>query len=305
MKKIVFIALTLSFAFSLSLSYQQVKNDELLKLNTLEREFATPFMIPEQKELADPEEVYPLLLKAAMEAKVNLFRAGRYYRPEKHIEITKYLLLTGETNFYDHVELAEGRTLQAEETRDRRLFLSSTQTKNKNQVGRIDYFDPEQRITIQSLQASYDYLPVHGRYFAEAREEKQVRLFLDQLSREFNTYLRDREGKKAHSFTPADFQPPEAFTKPEERFLTLTDLSSLQMDQYILFAVTLLLLIYYIFNRAKQIGILKMHGLSNLRLWWIVVGRLITTAVGVIALGSVLFGLTLHEPVKFLAEAFN
>lgn len=77
------------------------------------------------------------------------------------------------------------------------------------------------------------------------------------------------------------------------------------MDQYILFAVTLLLLIYYIFNRAKQIGILKMHGLSNLRLWWIVVGRLITTAVGVIALGSVLFGLTLHEPVKFLAEAFN
>lgn len=71
------------------------------------------------------------------------------------------------------------------------------------------------------------------------------------------------------------------------------------MDQYILFAVTLLLLIYYIFNRAKQIGILKMHGLSNLRLWWIVVGRLITTAVGVIAPGSVLFGLTLHEPVKF------
>lgn len=304
MKKIVFTALIVSFVFSLSISYQQIKNDEIEKLATLEKKFATPFVFPEHEGLADPEEVYPLLRKVATEAQVNLFRAGRYYRPDEQIEMLKYLLLTGETTFFDYVQLASGRILQIEETQNSKLFLSSIQTDDKKQVGRIQYFDPEQLITIKSLQTSYDYLPVHGRYFAEAKDNKQFQLFLKTLSTEINSYLSDRDGDKAHSYTPADLQPPEAFTQPQEDFFTLTDLHYLRYEQFILFAVTLFLLIYYIFNRAKQIGILKMHGLSNLRLWWIVVGRLIITAVGVTALGSVLFGLTLHEPVKFLAEAF-
>lgn len=183
--------------------------------------------------------MYPLLRKAADKAQVNLFRAGRYYRPDEQIEMIKYLLLTGETRFFDHVELARGRILRTEETQDSRLFLSSIETKDKKQVGQIHYFDPEQRITIQALQASYDYLPVHGRYFAEAKDDKQFQLFLKTLSDEMNTHFRDGDGRKATSYQPSDFQPSEAFTEPQEGFFALTDLDHLRSQQYILFAVTL------------------------------------------------------------------
>ncbi|QKG84707.1 DUF1430 domain-containing protein [Kroppenstedtia pulmonis] len=304
MKKIVLIALIISFTFSLSVSYQIIKNDEMEKLATLEKEFATPFYIPEYKGLIDSKEVYPLLQKAATQTQVNLFRAGRHFRPDEKLEMIKYLLLTGETRFYDHIQLAKGRMLKAEETQNSKLFLSSIQTKNKNQVGRIHYFDPEQRVSIRPLEASYDYLPIHGRYFAEAKNNTQFQRFLETWSKEVNGYLKDKEGDQAPSYTPADFQPPEAFTEPPKMFFTLTDVSALRYEQYILFAVVLLLLIYYIFNRAKEIGILKMHGVSNLRLWWILVGRLISVAVGMTALGSMLFALGLHQPGKFLYETF-
>ena len=296
MKKIVFLALIVSFVFSLSISYKQIKNDEIEKLATMEREIATPFIIPKHETLTNPDEVYPLLEKAAKKARVNLFRAGRYFRPDEQIEMMKYVLLTNETSFFHHVQLKNGRSLRPEETLEDSWFLSSMQTKDENQVGRILYFDPQQPITIQALKTSYDYLPVHGRYFAEAKNNEQFQFFLETFTSEINTFSKN-------SFTQKDFQPPEAFAEPQARFFTMSSLSTLKYEQYILFFLTILLMIYYIFHAAKQVGILKMHGVSNLRVWWIITGRLITGAVVVTALGSILFAFGLYKPEKFVYQA--
>lgn len=67
----------------------------------------------------------------------------------------------------------------------------------------------------------------------------------------------------ALSYTQKDFQPPEAFAEPQTRFFTMSSLSTLKYEQYILFFLTILLMIYYIFNAAKRVGILKMHGVSK------------------------------------------
>ena len=294
MKKIAFIALILCFTFSLFIIDHQIKNDELKKIATIEREFATPFVFPEHEKLSNPERMYPLLLETAREAQVNLFRAAQYHRPDQQLEIKKYLLLTNETKFFEYIHLAKGRTLQAKDIGESRFFLSTAQTNNKNQIGQIHFFDSQQLITIQPLEASYDYLPVHGRYFVEAKDDKRLQLFLETLSEKINRYLKSEDVKEISSYTAADLQPPEAFIEPKEEqegffFFFLKDLTLYKYMQYILFAVTLLLLIYYIFNTAKQIGILKMHGISNLRLWWIIVGRFITWAVGITALGAFLF----------------
>ncbi len=195
MKKIVFIAIIISFAFSLPIASQQAKNEELERLAMLEREFAIPFIIPEQEELSVAEDVYPLLLKAAQEAGVNLFRPARYYRPDMEVEIQKYLLMTGETRFFDYIDLANGRMLKMEETQKSGWFLSSVQTKDQHQVGQLSYFDPDQRITIRSLQDSYHYLPVNGRYYVEG-EEEQYQLFLNILSKELNRYLNKKNSDR-------------------------------------------------------------------------------------------------------------
>lgn len=303
MKKIVFIAIIISFAFSLPIASQQAKNEELERLAMLEREFAIPFIIPEQEELSVAEDVYPLLLKAAQEAGVNLFRPARYYRPDMEVEIQKYLLMTGETRFFDYIDLANGRMLKMEETQKSGWFLSSVQTKDQHQVGQLSYFDPDQRITIRSLQDSYHYLPVNGRYYVEG-EEEQYQLFLNILSKELNRYLNKKNSEEEYSYTPADFQPPEAFVDPPEGFFILENSDYLEFLQHIFLFVTLLLLVYYIFNQAKEVGIHKMHGVSNGRLWWMVAGRLITMAVAITALGSFLFATVMDKSSAYLAKSF-
>jgi len=311
LKKTAFIALVVCFTFSLFITYHQIKNDELKKMATLETEFATPFIFPEHETLADSEQMFRILVKTAREAQVNLFRASQYYRPDHQLEMKKYLLLTGETKFFEHVRLANGRALRAGETEGSRFFLSTVQTNDKYQVGRIQFFDPQQLITVLPLEASYDYLPVHGRYFVEAKDDKRLQFFLEKLSERLNRHLKSEDAKEKVSYTAADLQPPEVFVEPQEEqegffFFYLKDLTLYKYMQYILFAAAFLLLIYYIFNAAKQIGILKMHGVSNLRLWWMVVGRLITWAVGMTALGAFLFILFtrgLYGVEKFLYEA--
>lgn len=132
MKKIVFTALVFVFAFSLYISYEETKNEEAKKLETLEEKMATSFVIPEGFPLADPDEAYPLMLGAANEFQINIFRSGYNFRPDGQVEILKYVLLTGETDFFDHVRLADGRVLQAEDTQQGRRFLSSAKTKDEN-----------------------------------------------------------------------------------------------------------------------------------------------------------------------------
>ncbi|MFB7640455.1 hypothetical protein [Peribacillus butanolivorans] len=304
MKKIVFIALMISFFYSIYIAYEQMKNEEIEKLATLEKEFATPFIIPEDESLSNPKSVYPLLLKSANEADVNLFRGARYFRPDEQIEMTKYILLTGETNLFSHIKVDSGRVLHEEETHDSQLFLSSIQTNNKNQVGKIHYFDPKQIITIHSLQSSYDYLPVNGRYFAEAKDDEKFQLFLETFTKKINTYLIEKNGADATSYTTKDLQPPEAFMEPSEGFFAQTSGSGKQFEQLILFSITLLLLVYYIFNSVRRIGILKMHGISNLRLWWIITGRDITITVAITILGVLLFVLGLQLPVSLIYKSF-
>lgn len=303
LKKIAIIALIISFLYSIFIAYEKMKNEEIEKLASLEKEFATPFMIPEDESLSNPDTVYPLLLEAANESEVNLFRGARYYRPDKKIEMIKYILLTNKTNFFNHIKINNGRILHEEETYNSRLFLSSIQMDNKNQVGEIDYFDPNQIITIQSLHASYDHLPVNGRYFAETSDDKRLQIFLATFTKKINAYLTEQNGANATSYTIKDLQPPEAYTEPSEGFFAQTSDSEKQVEQLTLFFIALLLLIYYIFNSVRRIGIFKMHGTSTLRLWWIIIGRDITVTVAITVLGISLFVLGLQMPVSLIYKS--
>ncbi|QKG83622.1 DUF1430 domain-containing protein [Kroppenstedtia pulmonis] len=239
--------------------------------------------------------------ETAAEFQVNLFRAGYNFRPDDQVEIIKYVLLTGETHFFDHVQLESGRILKAKETQDSRLFLSSAHTQDQNQVGRIHHFDPRQLISIKPLKASYEFLPVDGRYYAEATNDQQFRIFLEKLSAKINTYFSSTYGYEDVSYTPADFRLDSVAVA--EKMHSSSTLDFLPYIQYLLFLITVMLLIYYTFNTAKQVGILKMHGVTNLRVWWIVVGRLISMAAVVTALGSGLLALGLRAPASFIYQS--
>src|SRR5690606_11534858 len=131
-----------------------------------------------------------------------------------------------QTNFFKYIHIENGRTFEEKETKNEQLFLSTVQTNDTNQIGRIRYFDRNQLLTIQPLQLSYEYLPIHGRYFVEAKDEQQIQFFLKILSEEINNFIgvQDLIGIN-------DLQPPEAFTKPHKDFFALSSLSGMKTVQ--------------------------------------------------------------------------
>lgn len=300
MKKIVSVTLLVSFVISIYFSFEQTKNDEIARFATFEREYAHPFMIPEDEKLNHAEDVYSLLQTVASHAQVNVFRGAQYFRPDERIEHIKYIMLSADTQFYNQIELVEGRMLTENETAHSDLFVTTVETMEENQVGRIRSFQANEPVTIQSLQASYDHLPVHGRYFVEVSSDQQLQHFLQELSEELNTYVTKTTEGENRRYTVADLQPKEAFIEPRDDFFLMTNASDLQTTQTVVFALTALLFIYYMFNQSKKMGILKMHGISKRRMWWLIAGKQITILAVLFAFGCVIIAVMLSFPETFI-----
>lgn len=113
------------FAVSFLLAYHQAYRDELDQLEKAGEEISKPFTIPNYANFASPDEMYPILLEAALETKVNLFRTHIDYSVDDEVRIHKYVLLTDNTRLFDSFRLKSGRFLTAEDTQQGNSFLST------------------------------------------------------------------------------------------------------------------------------------------------------------------------------------
>ncbi len=271
MKKLVVIFLILASAFSFAITYNQTDKEELAKMEKAEEAIAKPFMIPNDILLADPDKMYLLLCEAATEFNVNIFRTSINYKTDNQVEIVKYMLLTYDSDYFDFFKLKGGRYLTEKETRQSNLFISTADTGDQNQIGVIKDFGDNNLITIKPLKASYDYLPVDGWYFAEAADDKAfdtfIKGFVSKINQHYKSYLKI-------SYSAEDFEKDvrdsggSSETGAMDGYLKYINIA--------IYIITLILLIYYVFNESKRIGIMKMHGVSSTRSWYIMAGRLIT-----------------------------
>ncbi|SDB92718.1 DUF1430 domain-containing protein [Shouchella lonarensis] len=304
MRKITVLMLTVSLMFSFYLAYLQIQEEQFIQISALEDAFTTPFMIPNDEALTDVETFYPLLVDSAKETGVNVFRPARYYSPDEEapVEVIKYVLLTQETNFDDYIHIGNGRLLTGEESETGLSFLSSKETGKVEQVGRIRYFDDKTTIKVKPLSQSFVHVPIHGYYFMEASEEAKEK-FLQVLAQRLNDHLQGNED--AVTYTVADLQVPADEAKAERSYLALYDLSKLSALKAIVFVITLLLFMYTIFHTTKTIGISKLYGFSNLRIWWQNVVRLASIALVFAVSLALVFAFTLQAPWTFLIGAWS
>ena len=260
--------------------YIATKDSERQKMEKAEANLAQPFVIPKHQLLANPEETYPLLLETARKFGVNVFRTRVHYLTEDQVEIQKYILLTGDTRFFDAFSLKSGRFLTPEDMQGTH-FLSTRDTGDPDQVGVIKSFGESIYLTIRPLKTSYDYLPVAGQYYVEASDSVTYDKFLEDLAQNINNYF-----KNTYTFTADDFKGVPGGGNEQELASDVADY--LNRVNIIVFIIVLVLFLYYIFNESKQIGIMKMHGISNLKLWYLLVGRLILLSFIPLALLSLL-----------------
>ncbi|MBN8210543.1 DUF1430 domain-containing protein [Bacillus sp. NTK071] len=262
MKKVLVLFLLMTYFLSMVISYKVTDNEQLENVQNVENEIAQRFVIPGNTAIANPEEVYPVLESVANKLQVNLFRPMFTYQDEG-VDISKYLLLTSRTTFYDSFTLTNGEALSKKETQSGVHYLSTRNSEDPNQIGTIKDFGGNDEITIKPLAESYNSLPVDGYYYVEAADQVSYDEFYLLLSEELNKQFQS-------SFTPEEFKDastPEAFSK--------SSLDYLNYITYIVFLFILLFLLYYIFSNAKQIGVMKLHGISNLRIWFTSIGKIL------------------------------
>lgn len=273
MKKILVIFLIISSVCSFVISYYQTDKVELDKMEKAEQGIAKQFVIPNDNLLSDPDEIYPLMYEAAKETDVNIFRSSINYRKDDQIEILKYVLLVSDTHFFDGFRLNSGSLLTMKDTQQGDAFMSTVNTGDQKQIGIVKDFGSNDLITIKPLKASYEHLPVFGQYFVETAKETEFNAFINNFINKINEHF--KKELKGSLYTSEDFTKNLSGIGGSSE--TKSWISQLNYIRYIIFAIILFLLIYHVFNESPKIGIIKMHGASNLRLWFIISGRLITT----------------------------
>lgn len=268
-KRTLYSLICLVSILSFVAAYHDKDMSELEAIEQVENVTARPFMIPNDLLFADPEEIYPLLYQSAYEAGANIFRSNIHFQADGQMEILKYVLLTGKTSFFDRFRLAGGRWFTADDSQQDNFYISSKNTGDKNQIGRIKDFGGNNLISIKPLKRSYDQFPTEGVYYAETTDDAAFNAFLQHIAAKFNEKYRDYLD---HPLTGQNFIKNESGSSAVNAGSLL---NYLRYINHVIFLVILLLLIYHVFNESKKIGIIKLHGISNLRLWFMIIGRII------------------------------
>ncbi|KAF1678813.1 MULTISPECIES: bacteriocin-associated integral membrane family protein [Bacillus] len=264
MRKIVILFLVISSLFSFLISFRETANKQIEEFEQLDSSVGKPFTIPDDPLLNDPKEMIELIISSSKKYKSNIFRPAINFSTNDKVEISKYVLLTQQTDYFNGLELSKGTFFSKLDTQSENLYISTENSKDKNQIGQLKIFGSTSKITIKPLKKSFDYLPVNGTYYAETKGKYSFEDFLNGFVNEVNE-------KFDSSFEVSDFLQNREVNDGYAEMST----SSLQQYNYLVLIVTLFLLIYYIVNESKTIGVLKLHGYSNLRIWLQIVGKLL------------------------------
>ncbi|MDF2565600.1 MAG: hypothetical protein K0Q53_1995 [Massilibacillus sp.] len=276
MKKLLTLFLIVVSTFSFGSSFYQTMRaniDVMEKGGLTERYVLT---IPDSELFSGPESwenIYPLLQKSAQQSGVNLIRTSLGYTKLDKPRIVQYLLCTDSTHFYRRFQLASGHFLTPEQTQQHSPFLSNQQTKNPSQMGVLKTFSSRPLFEIRTMRQAFNTLPLSGQYVVEASNNQKYRQFITDFSAKVNEQSLTKQIQK---YNPHDFMEKNSSGLVSDFALPAYGLFGVsQIVAILAFIMTIILLIYYCYASGKWIGIMKMHGLTMIRIWYIMIGRFI------------------------------
>jgi bacteriocin-associated integral membrane protein len=293
MKKVlnILLALLLS-AFAFAIAYVNTDDAEREQMKALSTITGEAFVIPDDAGLADPEKAYNALLRAATDAQVNIVRTNAGYGPDDVPELTQYVLLTTNTRVFESFALKHGRWLTPSETQSGQHYLSTATSADLNHVGTLRDFGGDDRVAVRPLTSAYESLPVTGRYFAESSSAQSLKQFFELLAHE-----------AGQPYSVADFKVSGGITSGG---ISLAASQYLNVMLYFIVLLTTVLLVYSLLHEAKQVGVMKLHGLGTVHIWYKVSGR-ITMITMAAAIAASLAGAWLVEDstVAFLGSVLT
>ncbi|MBB4826387.1 bacteriocin-associated integral membrane protein [Sporosarcina luteola] len=268
MKKIIICFIILISLFSYYLFYKDYENLEWQK-STNPNDFSNfSFVLADEALLSDPEIIYPIIKKTAKELGVNVFRHAILYREENSVDSIYYILLTTKTKLFNTFDLKDGRYLEPSETQSEEAYLSSNTKKDQYQIGTIKVFGDKNVLMFRPLIDSYHQIPVTGEYHIESMKPIEKTVFYETLAKNFNEKLNPQI-----AYTSEDFTSDESI---DSDIYMPTDTSMLSYLKFILAGVIALLVFYYTIHQGRAIAVYKMHGLTNIRIWMMLTGKILS-----------------------------
>src|SRR5207245_1295632 len=160
MKSVIVALLMVLSAAAAATVFVNTQNAQLQLMQHAAMIAGAPVTIPGDPRLADPNMMYAALRRAAVDARVNVFRTSVGYLPDGRPQVTQYALLTTNTHVFDAFSLRAGRWLGPEDADHPERFLSTIQTGTSDQVGLLGDFGGNDLVTVSGLRSAFDSLPV-------------------------------------------------------------------------------------------------------------------------------------------------
>lgn len=268
MKKIVCIVMSIIFLYSFRISFLDRKFYEERNLAQIDEKICLEFVIPERIKNLAYEDLYPFLFETAKNMKLNVIRNYHTYMGESPI-LNKYILQMGESKIYDYIKLSSGKKLSVYDTQNTNKFLSTEQTHDKNQVGTIKNFADQNKVSLYPLEYSYKFMPFGGYYYLETTDKKQLEDFCQTLADKLNDYFKFEDQR--FNFTRDEFFNINAHGDYFSNYVRY-----MRVLNYLGLIFSLIFVCYYVMNSSKKIGILKLNGISNFKIWYLLIGKFIT-----------------------------
>ncbi len=98
-------------------------------------------------------------------------------------EVAKFIYLSGESNYFDNFKNIKGKSFKTVQGKiqDSESFISSKDTRDKNQIGKINTHMHNLNITLRTLNQQINYFKTSGLYFVEFPNGGSKTKFLKEL----------------------------------------------------------------------------------------------------------------------------
>jgi len=227
-----------------------------------------PITIPTDPRLSDPDTVFGMLRRAAVDARVNVLRTLVGYTADGRQRTTQYVLLTTGTHLFDAFNLRSGRWLTPDDADHPDRYLSDARSDSPEQVGVLNVFGIQPEISIRSLQRAFDSLPVAGTYVIEASDEASFDTFANSLAQRASALAGGPGAFTARTFTSSAFGGVGGQSVGGPGIV-------LGAVQFLIVFLTAIFLAFKVLHQAKKAGVMRLHGFGALDVWYEVAGRLL------------------------------
>ncbi len=267
MKRLI-IAMLLVLAASAGLiNYLETAASQSLRIEQAGGVVGRPINLPNDPRLSDPQAVLAIVRGGAEAAHVNVLRSLLGYTADGRQATTLFVLLTSDTRAFEPFRLQSGRWLTPADADFPSRYLSATPGGGPDQIGVLSVFGIQPAVSIRSLKASFDAMPVSGTYSVEAPDDASYRAFVAYVSREASTLTGD----------PSVVAPDVLTAVPSSGLGTSSGDPTLFLGgiQALIVLLTAIFLAFDALGRTKAAGVMRLHGFSAMRIWYEIAGRFV------------------------------